>query len=329
MTVNLGTKVLDAERLITEDQSAVTGAAPEQPGGHGRTYRTLGDGRRFEKENQGTHSMKTQRATQFRVLGWLAVVALLAVAILGPTAGSALAGTPTSGATSDLKGIASSYTNVLIDGAAGTSNDTVLLCSDNTATQFVSHISFSLSQTAPAGSYFRVYLTPNGGAQLTPAGVDITANQGTIDTSGLTAGDYSLPITLNVTTSFDITSGGVLLVIADDVSGAKFNSKSNSLNCTEAAPTPTPTVAPTPTPTVAPTPTPTGGVEASTSTAPTATPTGGVEGATGTPATTLPPTDTVGNSSPTSGGWRILLVGLAGLLAVVLLLSPSRRRNRR
>jgi len=282
-----------------------------------------------------------------RLAGWLGVVAMLAIAILGPSATSVFAATPSDGATSDLKGIASSYTNVLIDGAAGTNEDTVLFCNGNTATQFTSHISFHLSQTAPAGSYFRVYLTPNGGAQLSPAGVDITENQGTVSTAGLTAGDHTLPVTLNVTTAFNITSGGVLLVIADDISGAKFNSKSNSLNCTEANPTPTPTVAPTPTPTVAPTPTPTVAPTPTPTVAPTPTPTvaptptptvgaatptpaptGEVQAATGTPRVTLPPTDTVGGEAEQGGGtWRILLIVMAGLLSGILALTPKRARR--
>jgi hypothetical protein len=280
-----------------------------------------------------------------RLAGWLGVIAMLAIAILGPSAASIAAATPTGGATSDLKGIASSYTNVLIDGAGGTNQDTVLSCNGDTATQFTSHISFHLSQTAPAGSFFRVYLTPNGGAQLSPAGVDITANQGTVSTAGLTAGDHTLPISLNVTTSFSITSGGVLLVIADDASGAKFNSKSNSLNCTEAeTPPPTPTnppptptnppptpTNPPPTPTnppptpTNPPPTPTNPPPAAT---PTTAPTGEVEAAVGTPRVTLPPTDTVGGDAQQgSGNWRILLIVMAGLLTGILALTPKRARR--
>ena len=91
-------------------------------------------------------------------------------------------------------------------------------------------------------------------------------------------------------------------------------------------PTPTPTLAPTPTPTLAPTPTPTGS---------TPTPTGGVGGATGTPAggvggatsdPTLPSTATIdGTGSAASGdGWRVILLVMAGLLAVALLLTPAK-----
>jgi hypothetical protein len=234
-------------------------------------------------------SLVRKRSTLGRRLSWLVVAAMTAAALAGPSSSAVSAATPTDATTSNLQGIASSYTSVLIDGAGGTSQDTVLYCNANTAVQFISHINFHLSQAAPAGSFFRVYLTPNGGANLTPAGVDITKNQGIVSTAGLAAGDYNLPISLNVSESFNITSGGVLLVIADDVSGAKFNSKSNSLNCTEATPTPTPTpeATPTPTPEATPTPTP----EATPTPTPEATPTPTPE-ATPTPTPDATPTPT-------------------------------------
>lgn len=94
------------------------------------------------------------------------------------------------------------------------------------------------------------------------------------------------------------------------------------------SPTPTPTATPTPTPTATPTgtpgPTPT----------PTATPTGGVGGATGTPGggvggatsdPTLPSTSTLDSGAGSPGdGWRLVLLAMAGLLAVALLLTPAR-----
>jgi outer membrane biosynthesis protein TonB len=101
------------------------------------------------------------------------------------------------------------------------------------------------------------------------------------------------------------------------------------------APTATPTEAPTPTPTEAPTPTPSptgevGGATGTPAPTPTASPTGEVQGATGTPTTTLPPTDTIGGSSGgSSDTWRVALIGLAGILAGVLLHTPSPKRVRR
>jgi hypothetical protein len=62
---------------------------------------------------------------------------------------------------------------------------------------------------------------------------------------------------------------------------------------------------------------------------PTATPTGGVGGATGTPGipgVTLPPTDTLsgGPIAPAGGGWRLILLAMAGLMAAALLVTPAR-----
>lgn len=88
---------------------------------------------------------------------------------------------------------------------------------------------------------------------------------------------------------------------------------------TDAPPTATPTDAP---PTATPTDAP-----------PTATPTGDVGGATGTPAgtvagatsdPTLPTTSTIdGANGPLNDGWRVILLGLAAVLAVALLLTPA------
>jgi hypothetical protein len=74
------------------------------------------------------------------------------------------------------------------------------------------------------------------------------------------------------------------------------------------------------------TPTPPGGGGGAGAT-PTPPPGGGVEGATGTPnvSTTLPPTDTVaGTAQPAGDGWRTVLIGMAALLATILLLTPAR-----
>jgi hypothetical protein len=58
---------------------------------------------------------------------------------------------------------------------------------------------------------------------------------------------------------------------------------------------------------------------------------GEVKGISGTPKTTLPPTDTMDASgTSTSGSWRIVLAGIAGLIATLLLFSqPTRSRRSR
>ena len=56
-----------------------------------------------------------------------------------------------------------------------------------------------------------------------------------------------------------------------------------------------------------------------------------VGGATETPAITLPPTDTFGSGwmAPANDSWRILLVVLAGIIASVLIPTPSPATRRR
>jgi hypothetical protein len=85
---------------------------------------------------------------------------------------------------------------------------------------------------------------------------------------------------------------------------------------TDAVPTPTDAV-PTPTDSL---PTPTGAVGGAT-----ATPTGGA-GAGTTTEPTLPATSTIDGQGdgPLGGGWRIILLAMAALLAVALLLTPAR-----
>jgi hypothetical protein len=93
----------------------------------------------------------------------------------------------------------------------------------------------------------------------------------------------------------------------------------------EATPAPTPEATPPPTPEATPAPT----AEATPAPTPEETPTGGVGGATATPPAaghTLPPTDTLSDAAPTSGGdgWRIILLALAATLGAALLLTPAR-----
>ena len=63
----------------------------------------------------------------------------------------------------------------------------------------------------------------------------------------------------------------------------------------------------------------------------TLTPEDSAAGVTATPAITLPPTDTFGSGpmAPANDSWRILLVVMAGILASVLILTPSPATRRR
>ena len=79
-----------------------------------------------------------------------------------------------------------------------------------------------------------------------------------------------------------------------------------------------------------PTPTPTGTTEAATGT-PAPSSTGHIEGATGKPHVTPPPTNTLGipAGEPAGYTWRIALLGLAALLASLLVFSPKTSPERR
>ncbi len=125
----------------------------------------------------------------------------------------------------------------------------------------------------------------------------------------------------------------------DDPTGSKGWTKTFNLDiaaCVQPTPTPeptpTPTPEPTPTPTPEPTPTPTPEPEATPTPTPEATtaPTGDVGGVTGTPRPTLPATDTLDDASvPTQADhWRMAVLALAGILAALLVLTPTRRDHR-
>src|SRR4051794_22924926 len=229
---------------------------------------------------------------KFRTAGWLAVAGLVGAALVAPATASAAApggddNLPNSGDTSNTGGV-------------GVEMGTATMTCDDGSVLGVSG-SFSLSGTAGAGTYVVIYLTPNGGSDASPAG-NVENNQVKVDISGKSGTvNFSVPITSPFTT----TKGGILAVFAKDVDGSVFTSKSNSLNCTEAVPTPTPTVAPTPTPTVAPTPTPTVAPTPTPTVAPTPTPT-----VAPTPTPTAPPEVSL-QSVPCTGDQspRIRIIG--------------------
>ena len=113
---------------------------------------------------------------------------------------------------------------------------------------------------------------------------------------------------------------------------AIYNNDCNAVQATATPTNPPPTATPTDTPPTA-TPTDTPPTATPTDAPPTATPTGGVGGATGTPAgsvggatsdPTLPTTSTADlTGGPLNDGWRVILLGLAAVLAVALLLTPA------
>jgi hypothetical protein len=283
---------------------------------------------------------------KFRIAGWLAVAGLLGAALVSPAAVSAAGpggddNLPNSGHTSNT------------DGITPTMGTATMTCTGDSSVLNVSG-SFTLSGTAGPDTYVIIYLTPNNGSDASPAG-NVENNEVKVDISGLSG---TVNFSLDITSPFTTTKGGVLAVFAMDEDGTIFTSKSNSLNCTEAVPTPTPTVAPTPTPTVAPTPTPTVAPTPTPTVAPTPTPTVAptptptatpqpevtptptvaptptptptptVVVATPTPKITPPPTDTSVSGGSSSNGLPIVFIALAGILASALILTPRKRPNR-
>jgi hypothetical protein len=249
------------------------------------------------------------RALSFRTLGWLAVLAMLAGAVIpigasaaGPGAGDSL---PNSGHTSDAGGVTPTM-----------SQNVILTCDGSTATGVSG--SFTLGADTGPNTYYIVYLTPNEGSDADAALVE--NNEVKVDVSNKSAGDV-ITFSITISTAFTTTQGGILAVFAKDVNGTIYNSKSNSLNCTEASAPPSsapPSSAP-------PSSAPPSGSEAPA----TGSPTGGVSGVTGTPAATLPATDTIGSpAQPTSDTWRLLLLVLAALISMALALTRSPRARR-
>ena len=114
--------------------------------------------------------------------------------------------------------------------------------------------------------------------------------------------------TYTCTTTITVTTTNI--VVASGTSGETTVSDDDTATVTVLPPTPVP-----PTPTPVP---------------PTVAPTQSLLAATGTPVVTAPPTDAFSDPTrPTNESWRILLIGLAGLLASLLVLTPAPATRRK
>ena len=221
-------------------------------------------------------------------------------------------GHPTNGPYSDLKGGSGTFTF---------QTDGQLFCDSNdTASGFKFHLDYS-NASLPAGASLVIYLSPNQGAINNNANGNASAyiaavesNYGVINFPSGLSGSGTLTINLSVTTPFQATGGGILGVVATESDGTIVtNSKTNSLNCTEAASTPTPT------------PTPEGSVQAATPT-PSPTPEGSVEAATPAPSASTPNT---AFSAPASTSGGTLLAGLLLVVSLMTLAAVNVRTARR
>jgi len=228
-----------------------------------------------------------RRGRMARRLSWLIVVGMVFAAVAMPVASPVLAagpggngtGKPDGGPTSDVT-IGGSTTAAANSATMGTAT---MFCSGGDVSTFSG--TFTLSTNVDNGSTIVLWLAANNGSDASPA-ANVSKNY--VVVSVHLAGTYSF--SLPVTHPFSTTSGGILIVFAvnSDNTTVISSSKSNSLNCTEAQATPTPTPAPTATPTPAPTATPTAAPTATPTAAPTATPTPAPT-ATPTPAPTATP----------------------------------------
>ena len=194
-----------------------------------------------------------------RRLSWLAVLSLLSAALFVPSASPAFAAGPGDNGNGWPDGGPKS--DATIDGSASavessaTMNNAKMFCNGTSANHFSG--SFELTKDFDAGSTIVLYLSANNGSNASPA-ENVSKNYVVVPVED--AGTYQF--TLDITSPFTSSAGGVLIVFAVNEDGTIISSsKSNSLNCTEAESTPTPE--PTPTPTPAPTETPSEGAQAS------------------------------------------------------------------
>ena len=202
------------------------------------------------------HSPRGARSRLARRLSWLAVLALTSAALLVPTTSPVLAAGPGDNGNGWPDGGPKSSATVdgnAADVAGGaTMNSAKMFCNGTSANHFSG--SFELNKDFDAGSTIVLYLSANNGSNASPA-ANVSKNYVVVPVED--AGTYNF--TLDITAPFTSSSGGVLIVFAVNDDGTIISSsKSNSLNCTEAAPTPAPTPTPTPEITPAPTPTPPG-----------------------------------------------------------------------
>ncbi|HEY8772839.1 MAG TPA: hypothetical protein VIM66_06705 [Candidatus Limnocylindria bacterium] len=147
-------------------------------------------------------------------------------------------GAPTGGTpTSDLLGGTATFTF---------EQNAILFCNGDSATSFDFVIDYSVDGAAlPDGATLVVYLSPNQGAINNNGGSDpagyisaVESNYFVANVGGL-IGTGSFTVTVTVTSSFDLSGGGVLGVFADEASyagtpGSEWTSKSNSVQCSEA-----------------------------------------------------------------------------------------------
>jgi hypothetical protein len=171
------------------------------------------------------------------LLAAIAAIALSMLYFISPVSAANFTpgqnGTPTDGTNSDLKGGTATFTF---------EQNATLSCDGDTASSFDFTVNYEVTGAAlPAGSTLVIYLSPNQGAINNNAGgdaagyiADVESNYYVKDVSGL-SGSGSFDVTVDVTTSFELSGGGVLGVFADEAGdGQSWSGKTNSVQCSEA-----------------------------------------------------------------------------------------------
>jgi hypothetical protein len=180
-----------------------------------------------------THRVASRPTT---LLAAIAAIALSMLYLVNPVAAAGFTpgqnGTPTDGTNSDLQGGTATFTF---------EQNGQLNCDGDTATSFHFTVDYVIDGTLPANSSLVIYLSPNQGAinnnaNGDPAGyiADVESNYTVKDVSGL-SGSGSFTVDVTVGTAFQLSGGGVLGVFASEAGdGQSWDSKTNSLQCSEA-----------------------------------------------------------------------------------------------
>ncbi len=237
-----------------------------------------------------TQTFVFQRQGAIRLVGWLAVAAMLAVALMGPAAARTFAG----GA-----------------GAIWTTSVTCQTPAAQDQNQYATgdHVHIRGEGFDPNSTHAWTITGQPGGASSDPGQV-VKSGTVTADATGYFCVD-----------AYTIEVGDDGEYTVDVVGASKNDNYRVNGTVPESAPPSQDVSAP-----------PSQEVSAPPSQEVSAPPSGdgGVLGETATPKVTLPPTDALGGTSgPSSDSWRMLLIAMAGLLATILVVTPSRSARRR
>ena len=253
---------------------------------------------------QSVHAHR--RGGLLRSAGWLSAAAMLALAALAP--GAALAAdpiTPTIYTSEDHEALAGNHTCGEFEVAFGGGQD----WNDS-----------KLDKSPETGD---TVVTSAGTITITSAGNDVFSWSSTFGIDAVFVKTGNGQDGINVLYVYAPTAASPEATVGSDLTDQGGGTGISHVSfCWDTGTPPTPTP-PTPTP-----PTPTGSELPVTSEQPT--PTGQVGGVIGTPALTPPATDAFDQGGPATGeSWRIVLAGLAGLIATLLVFTQPSRTKRR